>query len=77
LHRRSGDNADDLAAAEASAEARDGVTHRTTSNTVILRCSPFFTASLEGWATSACFDPSRRRASARLLRMTEIFVAAI
>src|SRR6201991_5085924 len=28
--------------------------------TVILRCSPFFTASLEGWATSACCHPSRR-----------------
>src|SRR5882757_8992097 len=26
--------------------------------------------SLEGWATSASGDPSRRRASARLLRMT-------
>jgi hypothetical protein len=37
---------------------------------VILRCSPFFTASLEGWVTSARGHPSRRRASARLLRMT-------
>jgi hypothetical protein len=27
---------------------------------VILRCSPFFTASLEGWATSAYGHPSRR-----------------
>jgi hypothetical protein len=38
-----------------------------TKTAVILRCSPFFTASLEGWATSARGHPSRRRASARLL----------
>jgi hypothetical protein len=31
---------------------------------VILRRSPFFTASLEGWATGARGRPSRRRASA-------------
>src|SRR3954465_5586846 len=31
-----------------------------TKTPVILRCSPFFTASLEGWATSACGHPSRR-----------------
>jgi hypothetical protein len=40
------------------------------NTSVILRCSPFFTASLEGWAGSACGRPSRRRARARLLRMT-------
>jgi hypothetical protein len=40
------------------------------SSSVILRCSPSFTASLEGWATSARGHPSRRRAYARLLRMT-------
>jgi hypothetical protein len=27
---------------------------------VILRCSPLFTASLEGWATGASGHPSRR-----------------
>ena len=36
---------------------------------VILRCAPP-SARLEGWATSAGGYPSRRRASARLLRMT-------
>src|SRR4051794_7678484 len=33
---------------------------------VILRCSPFFTASLEGWATSACgrsFETPRKGAA--------------
>src|SRR4051812_28722112 len=40
------------------------------STPVILRCSPPLAASLEGWATSARGHPSRRRASARLLRMT-------
>ena len=44
---------------------------------VILRCSPFFRASLEGCAANAgtCGHPSRRRASARLLRMTGDYVA--
>src|SRR6185295_7918207 len=36
------------------------------SSAVILRCSPFFTASLEGGAASARGRPSRRRARARL-----------
>src|SRR4051794_13092417 len=31
-----------------------------THTAVILRCSPFFTASLEGWATGARSHPSRR-----------------
>jgi hypothetical protein len=47
-----------------------GLCRPLTNFAVILRCSPVFTASLEGWATSACGRPSRRRASARLLRMT-------
>jgi hypothetical protein len=37
-----------------------------TNTAVILRCSPFFTASLEGWATSACgrsFETPRKRAA--------------
>src|SRR5258707_1026426 len=33
---------------------------RSIHTAVILRCSPFFTASLEGWATSARGHPSRR-----------------
>ncbi|HXO72347.1 MAG TPA: hypothetical protein VN838_25585 [Bradyrhizobium sp.] len=37
---------------------------------VILRCSPHLAASLEGSATSPRGHPSRRRARARLLRMT-------
>jgi hypothetical protein len=36
-----------------------------TITAVILRRSPFFTASLEGWATGASGDPSRRRARMR------------
>src|SRR6201991_4812363 len=44
-------------------------------STVILRCSPHFAASLEGWATSARGDPSRRHARARLLRMTAYQIA--
>ena len=47
-----------------------------TNTAVILRCSPFFTASLEGWAASARGDPSRRRASARLLRTCECLAFA-
>src|ERR1700754_1399379 len=34
------------------------------------RFPPHLAGSLEGWATSACGHPSRRRASARLLRTT-------
>jgi hypothetical protein len=37
-----------------------------TNTAVILRCSPFFTASLEGWATSACgssFETPRKSAA--------------
>src|SRR5256885_2089945 len=34
-------------------------------------------ASLEGSATSACCDPSRRRARARLLRMTDLLAAVL
>ena len=45
---------------------------------VILRCSPPLAASLEGWATSgAGGHPSRRRARARLLRMTARMWSAI
>src|SRR5207253_1200623 len=38
-----------------------------------LRCSPFFTASLEAWATSARGDPQDARNSA-LLRLTAVYV---
>ena len=48
-------------------EASPKLTRRAT---VILRCSPYFTASLEGCAGAPAAHPSRRRASARLLRMT-------
>src|SRR6185295_2970224 len=44
--------------------------------TVILRCSPFFTASLEGWATSACGHPSRR-AQGRAPQDDGVYVFAI
>ncbi|MEA2346012.1 MAG: hypothetical protein QOF63_4181 [Thermoanaerobaculia bacterium] len=47
---------------------------RSTPSAVILRCSPFFRASLEGCGHRVLVaDPSRRLASARLLRMTVLF----
>jgi hypothetical protein len=46
-----------------------GSSPRMTISAVILRCSPYLAASLEGWATSAGGRPSRR-AQARVLRMT-------
>jgi hypothetical protein len=62
-------------AKQPDAKAFGGVpTIDTPLTTVILRCSPFFTASLEGWATSAGFQPSRLAQEGEHLRMTAVYV---